>query len=154
MISHCIQNLMNKYKISRFPHSARYSRLISKLGQLSQPFLCTSHLCAEVRKYKVCRWKAEIPLYVFFRNRVEAYIKCAVDACEHYRSIEEEYNITHKQQYDSFEILVSDMCDKSNLLAELKQWCCLPYSNSLQHICTFLQLLVEFQQEPCVLSEE
>ena len=75
-------------QVSRIPHD---SRLISKLAQLSQPFLCTSHLCAEVCKYKVCRWEAEIPLYVFLGNRVEAHIKCAVDACEHYRSVLKRY---------------------------------------------------------------
>ena len=128
---------MNKYKISRIPHD---SRLISKLAQLSQPFLCTSHLCAEVRKYKVCRWEAEIPFYVFVGNRVEAYIKCATDACEHYRSIEEEYilisnSMTHIKHY-----ILSDMCEKSNLSAELKRCSFLSYPDFLQHICTFLQL--------------
>ena len=88
MVSCCIQNLKSKYKKSKILSD---SKLISKLAQLSQLFSCSLYLCAEVCRYKVCRWEAEIPFYVFLGIRVKAHIKCAVDACEHYRSILNRY---------------------------------------------------------------
>ena len=117
MVSRCIQDLQSKYKISRILHD---NRLITKLPQLSQPFLSNSYLCAEVCRYKVCRWEAEIPLNVFFGIRVEAHIKCPVDACEHYRSTLNRYICYSTMEWNK----TLPVWDKSNLLFGQTQYCC------------------------------
>ena len=80
MVSYCIQNLKNK-KNGNLRKEAEPHRCYIVPSMLNVPSLYyVLYLCTEVYEYKLSRWEVEIHLDVFFWNRGEAHIHCAIDA--------------------------------------------------------------------------